>query len=888
MRPLIGFSERDNMKEVASKKRFMEFLFFYCMPLFIIILLIVYIFYNNAILYKISKEKDYGIIIDAGSNGTRLHLFTWKKREYESNNKINRLTKPYEIYNNSLKKSLSNIPINEIEDTLIKLVNIAMDYLKKINCSNKQKWKNYPFYFQATAGMRNLDSYERDLRMKIIRSVLSDSKINPFNFSNDYARVISGEEEGIYGWLSVNNALNTIFSKSYETFGAIDLGGASTQLTFFPVDTSILEDYNGIHLDNTLIRLYSHSFIGYGWNDSLFRINIILFLKKMLEYNNMNKISYSNPVFFFNNDYKNNGNPSFYELQNYLSKNSISNEEPYLYNSKNKNFLKDIKNKEKEKKKDYNNMGKYIENSKDNSNLYDINDHVNEINNFHLNENEYKNIYDFLYNEFIKYINEGVNYEILSHNDSYDYTYNIHNTEPYYVENFIKKIKNFKRNTENDTIVIIENPCLPYPFELKISLPTYNVATNEFVILKKKSKHNSNNDNIINDDVLNKDFESKIVLKSKVLQNNLSILENIYEDFKLTSNFEKIFKLININNADNIKDNFIKYIFQKNIIHKISELYINITVKFIGSNNFNECLINAQKLFYEESCFLSTCSFNGVYQPNLEKNKFVVYGQFKKVMKNLGFKKYINLVEMKNLVHKYCNLNVKELSNVFKDISNDQISKFCWKALWSYSLLHYGFKFNEKSKIIVLDDIIHVEDEEEDEDDDINERDNEDNNENKNENEKVKEIKDIINGNFIISKILKIFFPIKIHHLKKKKKINSEIYSDINDTNKDQSYKKYNNTNYLYNQINIDYYKKKKAYTNNDKSRNITDNVSWTQGCMIYQVNFFPKYINLRKYEIYKTLLISLSIIIFMIVIMLCGYVLKLKQKLKDYQSPIN
>ncbi|CRH03834.1 apyrase, putative [Plasmodium relictum] len=881
MTPLIrSYSAENNLEKLTYKKKLKEFIFFYCMPLLVIILLCTYIFYNNAILYKIAKEKDYGIIIDAGSNGTRLHLFTWKKREYESNNKINRLTKPYEIYNNNLKKSLSNIPLNEIEDTLIKLINIAMNYLKNINCSNKKKWKNYPFYFQATAGMRNLDSHERDLRMRIIRSVLSNSKVNPFKFFNDYARVISGEEEGIYGWLSVNNALNTIFSKSYETFGAVDLGGASTQITFFPVDTSILEDYNGIHLDNTLIRLYSHSFIGYGWNDALFRINIILFLKKMLEYNKMNKISYFD-IFFFNNDNKNNGDSSFFELQNYFNKNGSSNEKSYMHSTKDKKISKDIKNEEGERerrKKDYNNMKKYIENSKDNSNLYSTNEEENKINDFHLDENVYKKVSDILYNEFIKHVNEGVDYNILSHRDSYEYIYNIHNTEPYYVENFIKKIKNFKRNTENDTIVIIENPCFPYPFELKIPLPTYNVATNEFVILKKKSKNSNNNNNY---SVLNNNFNSRIVLKSKILKNNLSLLENIYEDFKSKKNFEKIFKLINIDNAEDLKNNFIKYVFERDVIHKINELYIDITIKFIGSNNFNECLANAQKLFYEESCFLSTCSFNGVYQPNLEKNKFVVYGQFKKVMRNLGFKNYINLEEMKKLLQKYCNLNIKELTNVFKDISKDQINKFCWKGLWSYSLLQYGFKFNQKSKILILDDKIHIQDEDDDNDDDDNETGDAIEDESGNEN--VKEIKDILNGNFIVSKILKFIFPKKIHH-NKKKKIKSKFYSDLSKTEQNGKYK-YSNTNYFYDNTDIDNYKKKKIHTKNSKLKNETDNVSWTQGYMIYQVNFFPKYINLRKYEIYKMLLISLSIIIFMIVIMLCGYVLKLKKKLKQYES---
>lgn len=52
---------------------------------------------------------------------------------------------------------------------------------------------------------------------------------------------MSGEEEGVYGWLTVNNALDTILAPANRTVGALDLGGASAQITFSPVHTSVIE-----------------------------------------------------------------------------------------------------------------------------------------------------------------------------------------------------------------------------------------------------------------------------------------------------------------------------------------------------------------------------------------------------------------------------------------------------------------------------------------------------------------------------------------------------------------------------------------------------------------------------------------------------------------------
>jgi len=57
--------------------------------------------------------------------------------------------------------------------------------------------------------MRILDPERQSLIMGNIRTVIKDAG---FLFENDWARVISGEEEGIFGWLSVQHLLKTLDS----------------------------------------------------------------------------------------------------------------------------------------------------------------------------------------------------------------------------------------------------------------------------------------------------------------------------------------------------------------------------------------------------------------------------------------------------------------------------------------------------------------------------------------------------------------------------------------------------------------------------------------------------------------------------------------------------
>ena len=86
-------------------------------------------------------------------------------------------------------------------------------------------------YVKATAGLRLLPVRQAQLLLEAINSGLSNSTRCPFSFVN--ARVISGEEEALFGWLSANALLGRLgraATVQSDTVAWLDLGGASAQL----------------------------------------------------------------------------------------------------------------------------------------------------------------------------------------------------------------------------------------------------------------------------------------------------------------------------------------------------------------------------------------------------------------------------------------------------------------------------------------------------------------------------------------------------------------------------------------------------------------------------------------------------------------------------------
>jgi Golgi nucleoside diphosphatase len=124
-----------------------------------------------------------------------------------------------------------------------------------------------PIVLFATAGMRLL---QKDEQRSIIDKVCAEFKDSDFLFKSckGQVRVISGEEEGIFGWLAVNYMTKSFTGEPVSTknsiersstFGFLDMGGASAQLAFEPdreVQEKHLNDLTSVVLNSADSRSY--------------------------------------------------------------------------------------------------------------------------------------------------------------------------------------------------------------------------------------------------------------------------------------------------------------------------------------------------------------------------------------------------------------------------------------------------------------------------------------------------------------------------------------------------------------------------------------------------------------------------------------------------------
>ncbi|KAJ3605047.1 hypothetical protein NHX12_027098 [Muraenolepis orangiensis] len=160
-----------------------------------------------------------------------------------------------------------------------------------------------PIYLGATAGMRLLDLSDPNASSQILQEV--GQKIQSYPFSFNGAAILSGREEGAYGWVTVNYLLDNLIKYGFmgrwlspdrPTMGALDLGGASTQITF--VTEERVEDQRNVmplRLYGHDYALYTHSFLCYGRDQALKKL--LAHLVKSQSYGQQSGLVVSNPCY---------------------------------------------------------------------------------------------------------------------------------------------------------------------------------------------------------------------------------------------------------------------------------------------------------------------------------------------------------------------------------------------------------------------------------------------------------------------------------------------------------------------------------------------------------------------------------------------------------------
>ncbi|MCJ1472293.1 Golgi apyrase [Lambiella insularis] len=200
----------------------------------------------------------YGIVADAGSSGTRIHVYRWlnsvRARQEAGEHELKALpvVKSEKSWTKKIHPGISTFgetPSLVGPDHLKELFDHALDIVPE------DAVEETPLFLLATAGVRLLLDQQRK---ELLRQVCSYAQKNTKFLLPEcdlHIRAIPGEEEGLYGWIAANYLLggfdspeNHNHGKGHHTYGFLDMGGASAQIAFAPNATEAEQHANDLKL----------------------------------------------------------------------------------------------------------------------------------------------------------------------------------------------------------------------------------------------------------------------------------------------------------------------------------------------------------------------------------------------------------------------------------------------------------------------------------------------------------------------------------------------------------------------------------------------------------------------------------------------------------------
>jgi hypothetical protein len=189
-------------------------------------------------------------VVDVGSTGSRLHVYTYKDKAHPSRD-------IREIWTKHVTPGFASLPLNHADTDA---------YLEQVFLGAPV---HIPVYFYATAGMRLLENEKQKEYHDIVKDWFSTSAWNL-----QEARTITGREEGVFAWLSVYYALALSSDKGIQKdslmnkVGILDTGGASVQIvtSVSSMNSTHSDDFIPIKLESGTVTLFAHSFLGLGRN----------------------------------------------------------------------------------------------------------------------------------------------------------------------------------------------------------------------------------------------------------------------------------------------------------------------------------------------------------------------------------------------------------------------------------------------------------------------------------------------------------------------------------------------------------------------------------------------------------------------------------------------
>ena len=138
-----------------------------------------------------------------------------------------------------------------------------------------------PVFLMATAGVRLLPPQKQQALLQSICTYFRGTTQFQLPDCDAHVQVISGQTEGLYGWIAANYLLGGFdepdrhnHGKGHHTYGFLDMGGASAQIAFAPNATEADKHFDDLKLvrmrrsDGSAAeyKVFSSTWLGFGAN----------------------------------------------------------------------------------------------------------------------------------------------------------------------------------------------------------------------------------------------------------------------------------------------------------------------------------------------------------------------------------------------------------------------------------------------------------------------------------------------------------------------------------------------------------------------------------------------------------------------------------------------
>lgn len=209
----------------------------------------------------------FGIVVDAGSSGTRARIFRSQPGANNLPSFVEVVPSAGTLRATPGLSSFVHAPKRASEQVL-GLVDAARRWVPA------ERHASTPLWVKGTAGLRQLPAARAEAVLAAVRAALADRARCPFAFAE--ARIITGDEEALFGWLAINQLLGLLprpLSTATQV-GWLDLGGASAQIAHGMPEASAAGDWQSaraLALPHGQARVFLRSFSKFGRAEAFWR-----------------------------------------------------------------------------------------------------------------------------------------------------------------------------------------------------------------------------------------------------------------------------------------------------------------------------------------------------------------------------------------------------------------------------------------------------------------------------------------------------------------------------------------------------------------------------------------------------------------------------------------